>query len=118
VRKPPTEETELGMDFGPMTVEVGFVIEGDPTDEYIRCLQHDAERLTDDRSSVEVRVEQTGDRSRLVTTFSMPRTAQYKVVSDIAFRFTKMGFGCEHVYLDTWISFPRHRRSRRWRRAR
>jgi len=98
------------MEYGPMTVEVGFAIQGEPTEDHLSSLRRDAERLTDSPSSVAVRHVQADDRHRLITTFTMPRTAQYKVVSDIAFRFTKMGFGCHHAYLDTWISFPKHDR--------
>ena len=98
------------MGSGPMIVEVGFAIRDKPTEDHLGCLRRDAERLTDSPPSVAVRHVQTDDRHQLITTFTMPRTAQYKVVSDIAFRFTKMGFGCHHEYLDVWISFPKRPR--------
>ncbi len=95
------------MGFGSMNVEVGFALQDEPTDDQLGCVRRDAERLTDSPSSVAVRHVQADDRHQLITTFAMPRSAQYKVVSDIAFQFTKMGFGCHHEYLDVWISFPK-----------
>jgi hypothetical protein len=100
-----------------MRVEVGFELEEAPTAEQLERLHADADALTDEPSSIEVRHDPMEDRHRLVTTFTMPDAAQYKAVDGIARQFTKVGFGSRYTYADVWIGFPSGRAPRRRRRS-
>lgn len=102
------------MRFGPMWVEVRYVISGAPTRDHEEDLRMAAEELTDDRASVEVEHGPAESGHELITRFTVPRTAQYKVVDEIAHRF-KMTFGCFHDYADLSIYFPSSRPRRRSR---
>lgn len=99
-----------------MEVHVVFEIRDIPTKDHLASLREDAARLADDPAAIEVEHEPLENRHRLVARFTMPKAAQYKVVDDIARRF-KMGFACEHDYLDMYIHFPPERRPRPRRRS-
>ena len=103
--------------FGGMTVEVGYEIEAEPTEEHFRALRRAAEDLTNDRESIQISQRVKADRYVVLVTFSMRQMAQYKVVDDISHQF-RMDFACYHPYLDMWIGFPRERARSPGRRRR
>jgi hypothetical protein len=92
------------MEFGPMNVQVTILVASQPTDQNLESLKAAAAELTDNRRSITV-VVQEDDRYELITRFTMRRSAQYKVVSDIAHRFKLHTWDLEG-YQDMSISFP------------
>ena len=101
--------------FDGMTVEVGYEIEAEPTEEHFRGLRRAAEDLTNDRESIQISQRVRADRHVVIVTFSMRQMSQYKVVGDISHRF-RMDFTCYHSCLDSWIAFPQEARPPRRRR--
>jgi hypothetical protein len=92
------------MEFSPMNVQVTILVSRQPTDHNLESLEAAAAELTDDRRSVTVTMQED-ERYKLVTHFTMRRSAQYKVVSDIAHRFKLHTWDLEG-YQDMSISFP------------
>jgi hypothetical protein len=92
------------MEFSPMNVQVTILVSSQPTDQNLESLEAAAAELTDDRRRITVTVQE-GERYKLVTHFTMRRSAQYKVVSDIAHRFKFYTWDLEG-YQDMSISFP------------
>jgi hypothetical protein len=92
------------MEFSPMNVEVTILVSSQPTDQNLESLKAAAAELTNDRRSITVTVQED-DRYELITHFTMRRSAQYKVVSDIAHRFKFHTWDLEG-YQDMSISFP------------
>lgn len=90
-----------------MVVEVGYEFDEETTGDHVMNLRSAAESHTDDERSIRVRSDK-GDRHVLVVTFSMGKTAQYKVVGDIAHQF-KLNFTCFYEHRDSLISFPKER---------
>ncbi len=94
------------MEFGPMAVKVEILVTSEPTPSNLESLKVAAAALTDDRESIQVVVKE-GDRVyRLITTFTMRRAAQGRVVGDIdrEFKFRTWDLA---DYQDSIISFPK-----------
>jgi hypothetical protein len=94
------------MEFSPMNVEVSILVSSQPTDQNLENLKAAAAELTDDRRSITSTVQECEfSRYELVTHLTMGRSAQYKVVDDIADRFKFHTWDLER-YQDMSISFP------------
>jgi hypothetical protein len=94
------------MEFGPMNVEVTILVSSQPTDQNLESLKTAAAELTDNRRSITVTVQECeSSEYELVAHFTMRRSAQYKVVDDIAHRFEFYTWDLEG-YQDMSISFP------------
>jgi hypothetical protein len=91
-----------------MNVEVTIVVSTPPIDKNLNGLKSAASRLTNNKKSITVRVNEQGDRFSLVTNFTMKTAAQYKVVDDISDEFEFWTFDLQG-YQDTSISFPSKR---------
>jgi hypothetical protein len=92
------------MGFDSMNVEVTILVSSQPTDQNLERLKAAAAELTDNRHSITVTMQE-GERHKLITHFTMRRSAQYKVVSDIAHHF-KFHTWDLAGYQDMSISFP------------
>jgi hypothetical protein len=101
------------MEFGPMAVRVKILVSSQPTAQNMVRLKTAAAELTDDRKSITVTLKEcelsqqstSESRYELITDFTMRRTAQYKVVDDIAHGFKQYTWDLED-YEDMIISFP------------
>jgi uncharacterized protein YfdQ (DUF2303 family) len=111
------------MEFGSMNVEVTILVSSQPTDQNLQNLKAAAAELTDDRRSITVTLQECeSSQYELVTHFTMRRSAQYKVVDDVANRFEFYTWDLEG-YQDMSISFPltadeRERQQQRQQRQR
>jgi hypothetical protein len=93
------------MEFGPMNVQVKILASSPPTDKDLDSMKAAAAELTHNRKSITV-MTQEGDRYyELIADFTMKRSAQYKVVDDIAHRFKFWTWDVQD-YQDMIISFP------------
>jgi hypothetical protein len=88
-----------------MNVEVTIVVSAPPIKKNLDGLKSAAARLTNNKKSITVRVNEQGDRFSLTTNFTMKTAAQYKVVDDIASEFEFWTFDLQ-CYQDMSISFP------------
>lgn len=94
------------MEFGPMNVQVKILVSSQPTEQDFDSMKSAAEKLTNDCKSIAVRM-QKGDRYfELIADFTMRRTAQYAVVSDISQEF-KFWTHSLKDYEDITICFPK-----------
>jgi hypothetical protein len=94
------------MEFGSMSVEITIFVASQPTDQNLENLKAAAAELTDDRRSITATVQECeSSRYELVMHFTMRRSAQYKVVDDIADRFKFRTWDLAG-YQDMSISFP------------
>jgi hypothetical protein len=91
-----------------MNVEVTIVVSTPPIKKNLDGLKSAASRLTNNKKSITVRVNEQGDRFSLTTNFTMKTAAQYKVVDDIASEFEFWTFDLQG-YQDMSISFPNKR---------
>jgi hypothetical protein len=94
------------MEFGPMNVQVKILVASQPTKQDLESIKSAAEKLTNARKSIVVCV-QKGDRHfELVADFTMRRTAQYAVVSNISQEFEFWTYSLKD-YEDMTICFPK-----------
>jgi hypothetical protein len=94
------------MEFGPMNVQVKILVSSQPTRQDLDSMKSAAGKLTNARKSIVVSM-QKGDRYfELIADFTMRRTAQYAVVSDISQEF-KFWTHRLKDYEDMIICFPK-----------
>jgi hypothetical protein len=101
------------MEFGPMNVQVTILVSSQPTEQNLDSLKAAAAELTGDRKSITVTVQECESSEEvihrchyeLITNFTMRRSAQYKVVDDIAHQFEFYTWNLED-YQNMSISFP------------
>jgi hypothetical protein len=94
------------MEFSPMNAKVTILVSSQPTDPDLESLKAAAAEMTNNRRSITVTVQECeSSRYELVTHFTMRRSAQDKVVDDIADRF-KFHTWDLAGYQDMSISFP------------
>ena len=97
-----------------MEVHVGIETQGPPTKARLDVMRRAAAGFTDDTASIRVTHEPIRDRHRLIAQFTMPTTAQYKVVDEIAAGF-KLDIWDFDDYVDMWIAFPKRQTKSRSR---
>jgi hypothetical protein len=94
------------MELGPMNVQVKILVASQPTEQDFDSMKSAAANLTNARKSIMVSL-QKGDRYfELIADFTMKRTAQYKIVSDITQEFKFWTHNLKD-YEEMIISFPR-----------
>jgi hypothetical protein len=93
------------MEFGPMNVQVKILVSSQPTEEDLGSMKSAAEKLTNARKSIAVSMQKSDRHFELIADFTMRRTAQYAVVSDISQEFEFWTHSLND-YEDMTICFP------------
>jgi hypothetical protein len=75
------------MEFGPMNIQVKILVASQPTEQDFDNMKSAAEKLTNARKSIMVSMQKGDHYFELTADFTMRRTAQYAVVSDISQEF-------------------------------
>jgi hypothetical protein len=94
------------MEFDPMNVQVKILVSSPPNDKDLDSLKAAAAELTDNRKSIAVMIQKCDRDYELIASFTMKRSAQYKVVDDIAHKFKFWTWDVQD-YQDMIISFPK-----------